>query len=78
MFVPSCGQSWECGIIVLITETHFENVVKGIFMTLYLSLVDHALHHDAGLHPQRCGGLCCGCLLWTQRGCLAPAAMVRH
>lgn len=46
-------------------------------MTIYLSLVDHALHHDAGLHPQRCGGLRCGCLLWTQRGCLAPAAMVR-
>lgn len=47
------------------------------FYDLYLYLVDHALHHDAGLHPQCCGGLRRGCLLRTQRGCLAPAAMVR-
>lgn len=53
------------------------NTLWRLTMTFSLYLVDHALHHDAGLHPQCCGGLRRGCLLWTQCGCLAPAAMVR-
>ena len=43
-----------------------------------VSVVDHALHHDARAHPGRGGGLRCGCLLWTQRGCFPAVAMVRN
>lgn len=55
-----------------------------VFVTFYhpsLSLppstVDHALHRDAGSHPQRGGGLRGGRLLWAQRGCFTSATMVR-
>lgn len=55
-----------------------------VFVTFYhpsLSLppstVDHALHRDAGSHPQRGGGLRGGRLLWAQRGCVTFATMVR-
>lgn len=57
----------------------FTKSFKIVFLWLFpLHLVDHALHHDAGLHPQRCGGLRRGCLLWAQRGRFAPAAVVRR
>lgn len=84
MFVPSCGQSHECSVPVWVTEAHLKNVVlrrvlRLFFLLLFpLHLVDHAVHHDAGLHPQRCGGLRRGCLLWAQRGRFAPAAVVRR
>lgn len=57
----------------------FKKSFKIVFLWLFpLHLVDHAVHHDAGLHPQRCGGLRRGCLLWAQRGRFAPAAVVRR
>lgn len=79
MCVPSCGRCWERCIIVSTTGVHClsEFFCDFIFFCLPPSAVDHALHCDARSHPQRRGGLCCGCLLRTQRGCLASASMVR-
>lgn len=44
---------------------------------MFVLVVDHALHLDAGVHPERGGGLRGGRLVRAQRSCVAPAAVVR-
>lgn len=48
-----------------------------LLVSFFTSTVDHALHSDAGSHPQCGRSLRGGCLLWAQCGRIASATMVR-